>query len=217
MINFLKKVISIITEEHVADLQNKIDFIKVAISDTQDTIRAIDVKSEIILAILALIMTALFTWDFHKYSFIVILEIIICVFWVIAVIYAFSTLNPKNNPMEHVKGKYSKGLFYGVSYMTNEIVDNNKLLYDIECISEKGLLKELVSDFSKLIYIRDSKIKNFKNTLKFTGITIIFFVVTFVIGIISINYDNKPKENTSTYISQNAVAKVQIEEPSQKK
>ena len=153
MINFLKKVISIITEEHVADLQNKIDFIKAAISDTQDTIRAIDVKSEIILAILALIMTALFTWDFHKYSFIVlILEILICVFWLIAVVYAFSTLKPQNNPMGHIKDKDSKGLFFGAKYMTNEIVDNNKLLYDIECISEKGLLNELVSDFSKLIY-----------------------------------------------------------------
>ncbi|MEA4968086.1 MAG: hypothetical protein VB048_08240 [Bacteroidaceae bacterium] len=194
--NFFKKVIEIIALLNTQNYETKIDFVKTVISDTQDTIRAVDIKTEILLGILVLVMTGIFTCFYNKFDCLILLTMF---FWLISVVLALCVLYPFDNPCNGVKNPNLKGLFYGISFMKKGKIDNDALYSDIKELSETDLLKELVFDFSKLIYIRDRKIKKFNKVIIFTTITIFLFSIVSIVNMKK-NYDN-PKNDTNISIS----------------
>lgn len=193
IISLIKFVLNLLKQCNIEtiNLSSKIDFIKSAINDSQSTIRSIDIKTEILLAILILIMTGIFTCFKYEFNWYICILII---FWAISVILSLNTLHPFNNPTKYIRNNKLKGLFYGLSYFNKDDIDNDKLLQDMYNLSQKDLLKELVFDFSKLIYIRQKKIENFKITIFFTVITIALFAIILILNIMSFQihkYDNQ--------------------------
>jgi F0F1-type ATP synthase assembly protein I len=184
-LNFFDKIVEIIQMWNNPNFDTKIDFIKTSISDTQNTIRAIDIKVEIILGILVLVMTGLFTNLPYSNYFYFVLVIMILLF--LSVVSIFITLRAINNPMEDICMKDTfkniSGIFYGAKYISGKQVDCDRLIKDTYSKSEKDLLEELLFDFSKLIYIRNRKLKWQELSFIFAILTVIAYVVFLLIQI----------------------------------
>jgi hypothetical protein len=181
---FFDKVVEIIRMWNKSNIDMKIDFIKIAIADTQDTIRAIDIKVEIVLGILVLVMTGIFTNLPDRSHFCLVAAIMS--FLLLSAISVIYTLSAVNNPAKNVcvdKTKYKNicGLFYGAKYILDGKVDCDKFFFDINSKSGRDLLNELTFDFMKLIYIRNRKIKGQKWAFRFAIITIILYMALLLI------------------------------------
>jgi hypothetical protein len=172
------------------NINNRIEFLKASIADAQDTIRSIDIKMEIILGIIVLIIGGMFSnIETCSNNFFLILTIMVSFLTIGAILL---TLLSKNNPIKHVKidritHNNICSAFFGNSYINNtdQTVDFDKLLMDVCGMSDDDLLKELLFDFSKLIYIRDSKLKKQIWVFRLSSISIISYIVFFVINFIT--------------------------------
>lgn len=187
--NFFKTFVEIIKLWNNPNYEAKTDFIKTAISDTQDTIRAIDIKVEIVLGILVLVATGVFT-NLPDRSYLWLVGIIMLSF-ILSVILGIRTLITINNPENNIcvdKTEHSDicGLFYGDSYISDGKVNYNKFIVDINSKSERDLLNELIFDFNKLIYIRHQKIKRQSCAFLSAIITISLYTV-----LLLLQYGNK--------------------------
>ncbi len=165
----------------------KINFIYSAISDTQSTIRAIDVKVAALLTGVLIPLSSVgkiwahfinvnsklgFEWSFLIGGFFLLL-------WGMAALSLVFTLSAIDNPSKHLIG-YSKckGGFYGGGVFDFGLADvflNRSIVkarHTVEKFSERyplnesDVVAELTLEHMKLIYIRDAKLNRFNWAVK---------------------------------------------------
>ena len=165
------------------DAEAQREFLYAAISDTQETIRAIDSKIEMLLLFLVIPMTgmpALFSqakslWVAHHscsaHAAILLTSVAFVATWYLAFFCAFRTLSSISNPAEHLKTPCgAKGTFYrGGEYPIGivdaflnrgSVISKNTPAEVISALPNDGesLMLELAAEQLKVIYIRDVKI-----------------------------------------------------------
>lgn len=184
-------------------MNNKIEFIASAISDTQGTIRATDVKVGVLLAgmLLPISLAGKIWAHFFKFSSLfppwiaIIVGFIFCLMWLVSIICLVRTISAIANPSTHiVNADGFRGSFYGSGlYQFNfldalfnrSIIKANKdvLKFSNEYPEdENSIISELAFEHMKLIYIRDIKLHRLDFALK-TGSA--WFIIGITIYIIS--------------------------------
>ena len=155
------------------DKDEKIEFLYKSIEDIQGTIRSIDQKVFGIIVILILpfsILDQLFDLFFiHLLSFnkcFILLGIIFFGSWFISLAFSFKTAFPLVNPKAKIKGKKGGGYFFGSDLFQVRTLKNNSVLsqksldtYTDEIKNDWDIIKELIFEQMKLVYIRSIKIK----------------------------------------------------------
>ncbi len=158
---------------------DKIDFIAAAINDTQNTIRATDVKIAALLTAMLLPLSLLGTiWAhfLHLSSvlssyFAVVSGVLFFLTWIISIIALIKTISAIDNPATHIvnsgnfKGSFYGGGLYSFSFidtfLNREIIKAKK---DVASFSKDypdtkdGFIEELTFEHIKLIYIREIKL-----------------------------------------------------------
>lgn len=153
----------------------KLNFLYNAISDTQGTIRAIDVKAGFMFVLMFFPVTGLesifkvgFELVGHSFFYLYIIVPTILL-WVISFYTLFKTVQSISDPSEHIEGDKPAGVFYSPMLFKQSLVDyffnfpnkSEKRIEDyVESIpSDKNdIIKELAFEKMKLTYIRDIKI-----------------------------------------------------------
>jgi len=173
----------------------KINFILNAINDTQNVIRAVDSKIQILFAILAIptlnigeiIPAAKSLWNSDCYSF--PKQALVMAFygiWILAVYIAFKCLSGIGSPIGHIKGnKPLTGTFYlgdqfnfsfQNCFRNGRVISKNSIDEIITRIpkTKQEILDELTFELTKVVYIRDLKIYRQRWVFRITLIWIIF-------------------------------------------
>jgi hypothetical protein len=211
--------------EDLSQLINKeddtrLEFIYNAIQDVQETIRFTDTKSGTIIVLGTALIAAIVTL-IDKYitlmsklgniSKIVLIIgfILFCISLLVAIILSLKSINPSNNPEEHIELgdlKYKPKIKYYLSELFPsmrlrdflfESEDSkfsvtarqyNELL--INC-SSNDLQNSLVFELLKLSYIREKKLKRTKYSLKWIEICIWIAVATSILVLATTNINFK--------------------------
>jgi hypothetical protein len=182
---------------------DKNEFLLAAISDTQSTIRAVDVKVAALIAGLLVPFSNIDTlWeilglivDSKFFTLAIVLGGLFFGLWISTILLLIRTIAPLNNPATHIlESSKFVGAFYGGGIFKPSFWDlflNRKALTskismgDIIAmypISEKEIGNELAFEHAKLIYIRDLKQFRLKRAITFAelwfllGISMYFFV-----------------------------------------
>lgn len=155
-------------------MKSKIDFLYQSIADTQNTIRAFDLKSSFLLLVLFVpvgIISQLYedlVSVFQANAFGRFAVYLMLILWLVAIALHFITLLGVNNPAERVAGEGATGSFFGGDLFSPGFVHsfigmNNKSARTIaEEISilpntDKAIVNELAFEKIKLTYIRAIK------------------------------------------------------------
>jgi hypothetical protein len=155
------------------------NFLINAINDTQNVIRAVDTKIQILFALLAIptlnigeiIPAAKALWNASCYS-IPKQSLVIAFYglWIIAVYIAFKCLSGIGSPIGHIKGDKSlTGVFYLGDEFTfswkncfrnGRVISKNSIDEILKKLpkSKKEVLDELMFELIKVVYIRDLKL-----------------------------------------------------------
>lgn len=168
----------------------KIEVVRDALKDVQDTIRAQDRKASYMIAIVFFLITA-FTLITLRMNEIVKIEyldtlVLFCpiLYFIIAVVFLFYSYNPVSNPTEVLSKEDSdlgKDKFFVLftkdrdKYATKLVEDFLSVISDI-----KDILKILYIEILKLSKIRDRKISLIKNANVFLFIGLIVGVIQIV-------------------------------------
>lgn len=160
-------------------MHKKIEFIEAAISDTQATIRATDVKVGVLLAGMLLPISSLGKiWNHfvHLSSLsapwiAIIIGVIFFLMWIIAIVSLVRTISAIDNPSAHIinSGDFNGSFYGGGLYRFNlpdailnrAIIKANKdvLKFSNEYPeNENSIILELTFEHMKLIYIREIKL-----------------------------------------------------------
>ncbi len=168
-------------------MHNKKDFIILAINDTQSTIRAIDVKASILLAVAISPLSSIgkiwnhFTIGLASYPdcYTPVLGAVFTILWTLILVSLGRTISAVDNPSEHiVDSSLLKGSLYGGGLFKLNLLDtlyNRKGLKSTKDVAtliddypndEDEENKELVFEHLKLIYIREIKLNRFNFAMK---------------------------------------------------
>ncbi len=190
------------------EIEQKLNFMYSAIQDTQETIKFTDTKSGTVVVIGAAFITAIVTLVdkyinlFNNQSEITKLILIVgsslfCMSLFVALYLSLKSINPSNNPNEHVKfGDTNKNIdvdYYltGLSpkmrfrdyireYKDSKLSTSVSQYYNsIRNADSERLLLSLTYEFIKLSYIKDKKHKRTQCALKWLGTS--FFIVGFTV------------------------------------
>jgi hypothetical protein len=158
---------------------DKIDFIAAAINDTQNTIRATDVKVAALLTAMLLPLSLLgkiWAQFLHLSSvlspyFAVVSGVLFFLTWITSVAALIRTISAIDNPASHIVNSGSfKGSFYGGGLYSFSFIDTFfnrdviKAKKDVTSFSKDypntndGFIEELTFEHIKLIYIREIKL-----------------------------------------------------------
>jgi hypothetical protein len=170
---------------------DKKEFIFEAILDTQETIRAIDVKIGALLAALLIPFSSLgsiwtyFTIVYSNYPKVIgiVLPVIFGLSWILSIISLIRALSAIDNPANHIiNSAQYKGSFYGGGLYQFGVLDSLinrdiiKASKDVATIvadapnTPDEIINELAFEQLKLIYIREVKLFRLKMTIKFSSI-----------------------------------------------
>lgn len=178
----------------------KYDFILSSISDIQSAIRAIDNKLIALLVLLMLPITKLdvliavfakiIDWSvFYGYSILLIFVTV----WLLGFISTLLGILSIENPSKHIKNADSvDGLFYGgkrFQIKKKQVLFSKKISSKEELssiiksfnISNESIFEELVFEQTKLIFIRDLKIKRQKIAIGSIAISVLIFLTNWTI------------------------------------
>lgn len=154
----------------------RIEFLYQSLSDTQGTIRGLDVKSGFLFVINILPLsnvdkiheTVLKIYE-SQCMYVLLLPLIL-MFWVIALYALFKSVTAIDDPNNHINGGRSDGYFYLSNEYNTTLIDSfinrkstskssvDTLMKNIPKTDEE-ILRDLVYEQLKLAYIRDIKIK----------------------------------------------------------
>lgn len=174
--------------------QNEINFLIASIGDIQNTIRALDAK---IIAIFVIILLPFTQIDLLIciYSHLIndyfywgrVLLFLFVISWLISITFSFLCILSIDNPKQIITNDCeAKGVFYGsnlFSFSFKNIMFNSPLISKpslnqyLTDFSDNNIMKELIFEQMKLVFIRDLKTKRQKITLisAFFSLCIIFF------------------------------------------
>lgn len=185
-------------------MNDKIDFLNKAINDAQGVIRAIDVKAGFLFVILTLPLAKLgeiygkCEFLYHKNLWWLVLIILFCFAWFLAISSLFKTLYAQSKPSKFVDACGASGCFHGGDLFEFNLLDvfhncRNKAKRDVdkECdllpTTEENVIKELVFEKIKLVYIRDIKLKRINFCILLTFIWIAFGFMVWISNILITN------------------------------
>ncbi len=172
-------------------MDSKSDFILSAISDTQATIRSIDVKVVALLTGLLIPISSLGKIWNHlahissliSYVLAISIGLIFFLLWLISILSLVRTLSSIDNPANHiVNSSEYKGAFYGgglFDFNWLDVVLNRTVIKankDVAVFSksypdnESDIIDELSFEHMKLIYIREIKLHRFKWSMRMSFI-----------------------------------------------
>lgn len=165
----------------------KIDFIAIAINDTQSTIRAIDVKIGALLTGMLLPVSALGKIWAHlnhislatNLAIVIIIGLLFFVFWVSIVLLLVRAISAIDSPTNHIiNSNQHNGAFYGAylyKFGWKDVILNrskNKATKEVHQFvddypdSAEKIVLALTFEHMKLIYIRDMKLFRLNLALK---------------------------------------------------
>lgn len=184
-------------------MENKIDFLKTSISDTQELIRFTDSKTAIVITILGAYVVAFFTsiekiikysYDYSLWFWLFL--ILFVALLVICVLVTTRIIKPTNNPLKNIKlgseqlpslkfylalNEYSKNEIF---YLKNS--DEFKLsesfetyIGQIKTTTDEDIIKSLTLELFKVSYIRNIKNDRFNILLKLLLLTTITFAIAY--------------------------------------
>lgn len=169
----------------------RIELLKDALKDVQETIRAQDRKASYIIAI-EFFMISSFIYAFFAMksydkidSLYKLVELYPIVFFIISILYLFYSYSPVTNPQEVLDdkdkdlGKNKFFVFYSkdLEYSSHELSQN--LLNDID--SEKNLLRVVYIEILKLSKIRERKIKYINIANDWLLISFVFMILQIIL------------------------------------
>jgi len=186
------------------DMENKIDFIKTAISDAQELIRFIDTKTAIIITILGAYIATFFLsidkivefssgysnwfWLFMIFFFILV---------TLCVIVTTRIIKPTNNPVDNInienKNKPKLKFFLPTNDYSNKMYQSflnsekykltenfESYLIVLDKADNNDILDSLTLELFKVSYIRNIKNDRFNTLLKLLFITTIVFFISYL-------------------------------------
>lgn len=169
-------------------LKSRIEVLRDALKDVQDTIRAQDRKASYIIAIEFFIVSGyIYIYKFINEPNIIIksypqlLDFFPILFFIISVLFLFYSYNPIMNPQEVLNDKdkeFGKNKFFifyqkDLEHKSADLAD--KYLQDTS--EEKGLIRVLYIEILKLSKIRETKVKFIKNGNTFLSIGMILSII----------------------------------------
>lgn len=185
-------------------METKQEFIVNAISDTQATIRSIDVKIGALLAgtllpigILDKILHGFKDIECHYgHSVYMVIFITFLLFWLLTVITAVRTISAINSPAKHIVNyeKYSGVYYAGGLYDFNwqdalinrsEVKAKKDVAEFSRCFPKDSdeIFYELAFEHLKLAYIRDIKLHRLEFSIYFAGLWVSIGVISFLLAI----------------------------------
>lgn len=181
-------------------MKETINFLEKSIADIQATIRAVDVKSGFIIAIL---FTPLYGFDklnslfggiYHESTFHSILIILVTILWAISIYTTLMAISAISNPAKHVSGPGAtyRGSFYGADLFSLNILDTfwnirstSTRTIDQEIATlpqdEQSIIKELTYEKIKLTYIREIKLNRIKFSARATLVWLCLSLATYIL------------------------------------
>ena len=183
------------------DKNYQINFVKEAISDTQLTIRALDVKVGVLLVALLSPLSnthRIFAHLEHLCSnlhkpFMLLVAILFLLLWILALVSLMRAIAPLDNPSIHiVNSSQFKGAYYGGglfnltlidAFKNREITKASKDVTTFASSLPKTLLElenELVFEQMKLIYIREVKLHRLRYGLRFSEIWFVMGIAIYL-------------------------------------
>ncbi len=182
-------------------MPSKLDFISAAISDTQATIRAIDVKiAALLVGVLAPLanVNRVFAHLNHfgsqspRWIFMVIAASFLLT-WLLALVALVRAISAIDNPSDHIintekcKGTYYAGKLYALNFvdafLNRDIIKASKdpQSFAMELPNNDVEIEiELVFEHMKLVYIREAKLNRLKWGLYFSQIFLVLGIVIFL-------------------------------------
>ncbi len=186
------------------DLKTQIQFVSLAITDTQQLIKNLDSKLTVVITILGSFLVTYVNKaeniivNFCEYSFTFRLILVLLLLLIaLCIILISKILIPTNNPKNHIifgNKSVPKIDFFlaenitpnGIGYLFHDTVKSKlKMPFDTYVISlnnsdDKELLDSLTFELFKLNYIRNIKYNRFKVLLSFLTLTTIVFFISFI-------------------------------------
>jgi hypothetical protein len=176
------------------------EFLYQSITDTQATIKAIDVKLGFLFVLAFTPLTLLsaispginYLWNFDLLFRVLI--VINFISWFLSLIYLFFSLTSISNPNNHISGPRPPGLFYGknlfktessnlfstIKITCNHTVDN--ILSTLP--SGNKIIEELIYEKIKITYIREIKISYYVRSTKLIFIWLCLGLALYITGTI---------------------------------
>ena len=167
-------------------------FLYESIRDIQSTIRALDVKTNYLMVMLIIPIVKLasifsichYLWN-ASFVIFVIPVTCFCLSWMLAITSAFRALVAIGNPVTHIAGVPPRGYFYAGRLFSLKWVDvffNRPNLSKFDFRQhladapqlDSDIIKELVFEQMKLVFIRDIKMLRSRTAYFFTTIWILF-------------------------------------------
>ena len=158
------------------------EFLYQSITDTQATIKAIDVKLGFLFVLAFMPLTLLSTitpcisnlWKFGLLFQIML--IINFIAWFLSLIYIFFSLTSISDPNDHISGPRPAGLFYGKNLFKTENINLFSTIkitcnYTVDNLfsalpSGDEIIRELAYEKIKITYIREIKISYYARSTK---------------------------------------------------
>lgn len=158
--------------------EERLDFLKQAISFTEWTIRSFDTKAQISIAAFVLAMNPLWsmlTATCPRASSSLVVVVLLVLFVATVLLFGYVIWPVTLTPSRATGGWQSKGLFY--------VADPNRVTASLYAQQLKSLAieEELAAETLKLAYIRDIKSRRFKNALKSVVVFYVWVIVTFLL------------------------------------
>jgi len=169
-----------------------------AIKDTQETIRALDLKVSFLIAFIAVILSTMLyaTKENPEFWFVISLTIPILLF-IIAIWLLLLTLSPKSNPKEHLKCSCEdipEDAFFYLSHLekvkkwnflkpTEGTIKFAVSLKEVEKKVNKANIKRvLIFELLKVSYIREIKLQRFRMATYLSFFGILIFIILSIIN-----------------------------------
>lgn len=184
-------------------MDRKIEFVYDSIHDIQSTVRAIDTKIATILVVIVIPLTSLgeivgridTLWTNKNILFNWIIVILFGLFWILSFILASLAIAAIENPSKHVRDiNNPSNIYYGEGLYKKDLRDvflNRSNLKSIKNVdahyadfpdNDEDIVKELVFEQMKLIYIRELKIIRFNYSLYATYIWFTFGLIIYFLS-----------------------------------
>lgn len=184
-------------------MHKKSEFIEAAISDTQATIRATDVKVGVLLAAMLLPISSLGKiWAHFEHlssvfgpSISIFSGVIFFSMWLIAMISLVRTISAIDNPSEHIVNNSDyNGSFYGgglYKFEPDDAIFNRSIIKANKDVlkfsneypaNEDSIILELTFEHMKLIYIRQIKLYRLNFALKTSSVWFIIGITVYAIS-----------------------------------
>lgn len=150
-------------------LSDSLAFLYASISDTQDTIRALDTKANYMLVVLTLPilkldglfhMAGALLSDFSVWTLAIRLYMLLLFvsMWALAFVLAFRTIAAKNNPQQMVEGYHPLNAFYCTAIFSEWKPSSFIMHQNISPVRAIDIRAELLYEQMKLTFIRKEKL-----------------------------------------------------------